>query len=607
MTLTSDARGRRPAFDGGARVLRGVRIPMRDGVTLHALLFLPEGRSERVPVVMQMTPYGIDVFYATGRRFTARGLAFALVDCRGRGDSGGEFEMFETDVTDTVDAIDWLARQSWCDGQVAMYGGSYSGVNQWTAAKSGHPALKGIAPWGAGYPGIDVPPGGVPFIGHVSWYALTAGRDTQWQSAGDAAGWARELAEVYRRHGSALEIAQRAGVTRPTFERVLRDPFYAMRAMTFLPTEDELRRIDLHILSSTGHYDSTHPGTVYHFQQHERFGTPAARAKHHLVVGPWHHAGMDGTDVVGGLTFGPQARLDFASLRLDWYRWIFGLGEQPQFLSRRVMYYMAGEEEWRGADSLEEASDGTRDWYLRSGPDGGARDVYRSGGLTESADASGADRFVADPFDTGIIELELGLRSIPRPHKPDTAIVYPDPIRGLHFQIAGEDPTDAAFAFNLNGQGVVYHSEPLESDFDLAGIPQLELWLTLSTPDTDVVVLLHEVLAEEGQSILLWSNILRLRYRDSWREPRLAQPGEPIRASFFVPKFMSRRVRKGSRLRLVIRSPASIYFQKNLNSGKPVHEERPEDARRCEVQVLHEPDRQTVLRLPLARAAARDR
>jgi predicted acyl esterase len=68
---------------------------------------------------------------------------------------------------------------------------------------------------------------------------------------------------------------------------------------------------------------------------------------------------------------------------------------------------------------------------------------------------------------------------------------------------------------------------------------------------------------------------------------------------------MSRRVRRGSRLRLVIRSPASIYFQKNLNSGKPVHEERPEDARRCEVRVLHEPGRQTVLRLPVARAAAR--
>jgi predicted acyl esterase len=74
---------------------------------------------------------------------------------------------------------------------------------------------------------------------------------------------------------------------------------------------------------------------------------------------------------------------------------------------------------------------------------------------------------------------------------------------------------------------------------------------------------------------------------------------------FVMPKFMSRRVRKGSRLRLVVRSPASIQYQKNLNSGKPVFDERPEDARRCTVLVHHEPGRQTVLRLPIARSPAR--
>jgi hypothetical protein len=55
----------------------------------------------------------------------------------------------------------------------------------------------------------------------------------------------------------------------------------------------------------------------------------------------------------------------------------------------------------------------------------------------------------------------------------------------------------------------------------------------------------------------------------------------------------------------VVRSPASIQYQKNLNSGKPVFDERPEDARRCTVLVHHEPGRQTVLRLPIARSPAR--
>ncbi|WP_313589581.1 CocE/NonD family hydrolase, partial [Aquidulcibacter sp.] len=206
---------------------------MRDGITLHCQVFLPAGRSRPVPIVMEMTPYGIDISVPSARRFTEAGLGLALIDCRGRGSSDGEFEMFETDINDTADAIDWLANQSWCDGQVAMRGGSYSGINQWIAAKSRHPALKGIAPWGAAYPGIDVPPGGVPFVGHLGWHVLTSGRDTQWQLASDSEFWMERLAEAYRSNRNIADLAEELGVSRLAFYSALRDPFYAMRNMTF--------------------------------------------------------------------------------------------------------------------------------------------------------------------------------------------------------------------------------------------------------------------------------------------------------------------------------------------------------------------------------------
>jgi predicted acyl esterase len=93
-----------------------------------------------------------------------------------------------------------------------------------------------------------------------------------------------------------------------------------------------------------------------------------------------------------------------------------------------------------------------------------------------------------------------------------------------------------------------------------------------------------------------------LRYRNGWREPRLVEPGQPFEFSFGMPKFMSRRLRRGSRLRLVVRAPASIQYEKNKNSGKPVTDEGPEDARRCTVLLHHEPGRQSVLRLPIAAA-----
>jgi predicted acyl esterase len=136
---------------------------------------------------------------------------------------------------------------------------------------------------------------------------------------------------------------------------------------------------------------------------------------------------------------------------------------------------------------------------------------------------------------------------------------------------------------------------------EIAGTPELSVWLTLDAPDTDVVALLYEILPDDGSSILLWSDIQRLRYRKSWREPELATPGVPFEFAFGMPKFMSRRLRRGSRLRLVIRSPASINYQKNLHSGKLNVDELPGDARRCTVKLHHEPGRQSVLRLPVSR------
>lgn len=574
-----------------------IRIPMRDGVNLNAMQFRPKGTDTALPIVYEMTPYGIDAFYAVGQAFAANGIAFILIDSRGRGDSEGEFEMFEIDVTDTVDVIDWLSRQDWCDGQVASYGGSYSGTNQWTAAKSGHPALKTITPWGAAYPGIDVPAGGIPYIGHVSWHLLTSGRDTYWQMGADSGYWAELLATIYRENRPASDLLEMANITRPKFREVLEDPFHAMKAMTYLPTDEEIAAMDLPILSSTGHYDSTHPGTLYHFMRHEEHASEAARARHHLVIGPWLHAGMDGDDKVGELAFLPQAKVDMAALRYEWFRWAFGMGEKPSFLKHRIMYYMAGAEEWRGCDTLDEAFSTHKVFYMAS--EGSAADIFHSGRLAEEPEETPPDSYVSDPFDTDIIAMELRKRPLARPEASATTIKYPDPLRGLQWQIAGEDPTDAAYAYHLRGQGVIYHSPPLETDLEIAGIPELELWMSIDTRDTDVVTLLYELLPDDGSSILLWSNLLRLRYRNSWREPKPVEPGVPFRFTFMMPKFMSRRLRRGSRLRLVVRAPASIQYEKNLNDAKLPIEQRQNDARVCRVLLHHCGDMQSVLRLPV--------
>src|SRR5437764_14501700 len=136
------------------------KIPMQDKVELNATLYLPktpDGSLPKTPVIFTLTPYISDTYHARGAYFASHGYAFALVDVRGRGNSGGEFEPFANDPRDGYDIVEWLAKQPFCDGKVAMWGGCYAGLDQWATGKEFPPHLETIAPAAPGHHGLDVP------------------------------------------------------------------------------------------------------------------------------------------------------------------------------------------------------------------------------------------------------------------------------------------------------------------------------------------------------------------------------------------------------------------------------------------------------------------
>ena len=145
-----------PAPASEIQLTWGVKIPLRDGVQLNATLYRPPGEA-RLPAVFTLTPYISDSYHARAAYFSRRGYAFALVDCRGRGNSQGSFSPMIQEVNDAADVVSWLAEQPWCDGQVSMWGGSYGGFDQWMALKAAPAALKTIVPAAAAHAGVDFP------------------------------------------------------------------------------------------------------------------------------------------------------------------------------------------------------------------------------------------------------------------------------------------------------------------------------------------------------------------------------------------------------------------------------------------------------------------
>lgn len=556
----------------------GVRIPLRDGVHLNATVFRPGGGTERLPVVFTLTPYSADTYYDRARYFARHGYLFALVDVRGRGNSEGEFEPFLNEGRDGHDVVEWLARQPWSNGKVTMWGGSYAGHNQWLTLREKPPHLATIVPAASPYPGVDFPFQKNIFGAYdMQWLTYTSGLLGNSKLFGDAPFWIQKFSELYQAHRPFRELDQVVGNKSAIFQKWIAHPTPDAYWKSMVPAREDYGRMDVPILSITGYYDGDQPGAMRFYREHMANAGTAARARHYLILGPWDHAGTRTPSAeVGGLTFGPASLLDMNDLHRQWYDWTMKGGAKPEFLKNKIAYYVAGPgaENWKYADDLESIASERRTLYLDSAA-GRANDVFHAGGLvSEVPRSSDPDRWFYDPLD---------VRPAERERLP-----------------IDNDNTDQSLVLDLDRRGVIYHSERFLEATEISGNVKLTLYMAINVPDTDFEASLYEILPD-GSSVYLAGDRIRARYRNSLEKAEPVPPGEIQRYVFNDFTWFSRRVSKGSRLRLVVLSPNSIYLEKNYNSGGVVAEESGEDARTAQITLYHDEERPSALEIPVVR------
>ena len=77
-----------------------------------------------------------------------RGYACVRVDARGSGKSPGRSDPSSyQEGVDFYDAIEWMAKRDWCNGNIGTLGISYHANSQWRVANLNPPSLKAIIPW----------------------------------------------------------------------------------------------------------------------------------------------------------------------------------------------------------------------------------------------------------------------------------------------------------------------------------------------------------------------------------------------------------------------------------------------------------------------------
>jgi len=147
-------------------VERDVAIPVRGAVTLDSDIFRPKSEGQfpallavhAYPKTSQsasMMPQGFSFargFIETGdfNFYVRRGYALVIVNITGSHASGGIFNNIDPQsIADVCEAVEWAARQPWCDGNVGMVGISHFSRVSKRVAACPPPHLKAIfSPYG---------------------------------------------------------------------------------------------------------------------------------------------------------------------------------------------------------------------------------------------------------------------------------------------------------------------------------------------------------------------------------------------------------------------------------------------------------------------------
>jgi putative CocE/NonD family hydrolase len=557
----------------------GAKIPMRDGVKLNATVYRPLDQKDPLPCVFTLTPYISQSYHDRGMYFAAHGYVFLTIDVRGRGNSEGEFMPLLQEAKDGHDIVEWLGTQPYCNGKVTMWGGSYAGYDQWATAKEFPPHLATIVPVASPKPGVDYPMRNNIFYPYdMQWLTFVSGHAGQDKIFGDSAFWAAQFKRWYEAHAPFSELDRYVGNPSAIFHEWIAHPAQDAYWDNYSPTKEQYAKLDLPILSITGVYDADQPGALAYYREYMRYGSTAGKDRHYLIIGPWDHPGTRTPQAeVAGLTFGEASLLDMNALHKAWYDWTMKSGSKPEFLKDKVAFYMIGEEAWRYAPTLEAVTSRRDAWYLDS-VDGHANDVFASGSLDVRAKGRGKpDRYVYDPLDTS-------------PAAWETV----DVPNGL---------TDQRALLNAAGRILVYTTAPFDADTDLAGFFKLSAWISLDQPDTDFLVGVYEI-RPDGSSVALSDDALRARYRKSLREATPVKSGAIERYDFDHFTFTTRRIPKGSRLRVAITPVNSLWLQKNYNSGGVVADESGKDARKVTVTLYHDASHPSALYVPIASASS---
>jgi len=514
-----------------------VKMPARDGVKLGTDIYIPEGDGPW-PAIVGRTPYSIERMNRRAGRYLEEEYAYVVQDFRGRYTSEGTYDVYQTEMEDGYDLIEWVAEQPWCNGKVGMSGRSAMGIATNLAAAADPPHL-------------------------VAGYIVTAPESLFNESY--------FMGGVFREHfrGNFMRLTGAEEQIPIMKSRVVLDEKWKRTDLIH-----HRHKTNVPLYNFGGWYDMFAKGAINNFTALQYHGREGAKGNQKLWMGPWAHSALHG-DLEYPNEKGLARGFDE---EMRWFAyWL--KGEQNGIMDEPAMTYYHMASARKGGLSKQNAFHKTDQWppigkdirYYVHGD--GSLNTQRPSAPLESTS------YTFDPENPVPTAGGSNYNNLPDQFPIRTGPVDQREISDRQDYLRFQTPV-------------------LDEDVHIQGRIEFELWASTDAADTDFMVKLVDVYPDGYEAIMLDSP-LRTRYRHG-RAPEDIQFMKPLKPELMVIDLwsLSLTIEKGHRIAVHITSSNYPRFEVNANTGEApgISTMKP---RRAYNTIYHDFDRPSALVLPI--------
>lgn len=551
------------------------QVPMRDGIKLFTVVYVPKDKSKAYPVLLNRTPYNASSYTDWKLRghpsdlLVKDGYIFAFQDVRGRYMSEGLYDNMRPNIpgndlknkkaidesSDTWDSIEWMIKNIKSNnGRVGMYGISYPGFYSAAALPDAHPALKAVSPQApiADFFFDDFHHMGAYLLSYTPAFAVFGYQKkentrTDWFNTELRRLFSlpvKDAYDFYLRLGPLKNITEKYQHDNFFWQQIINHPNYDTfwQRRNILP---HLQNIKPAVMTVGGWFDAEDlygPLNIY-----KTIEKTSPAAKNMIVMGPWAHgdwASEKGKSIHNHIYFGDSIST-FYQREIELPFFAYHLKDEGNANLPEAYMFNTGTKQWQKFDA----------WPPKELPS--VRFYFGENGklsLDKSINENAIFSYVSDP---------------------DKPVPYTSEIEGLTFTPRRYMSDDQRYA-SRRPDVLTFETDTLTKDVTIAGEILARLKVSMTGTDADFVVKLIDVYPQYhpeyehnpknvtmgGYQQLVRAEVFRGRFRNSFEKPQPFVPGQVSDVNVPLQDVLH-TFKKGHRIMIQIHSTWFPYIDRN--------------------------------------------